>query len=53
METLSDELFEAIYGLIEEELEISTELVNTIVEYSTDAEQEFYLKWLEEFKSIL
>lgn len=46
METLSDELFEAIYGLIEEELEISSELVGAIVDYSIDAEQEHYMKWL-------
>lgn len=53
METLSDELFESIYGFIEEELGITNEVMESFADYCLDGEQSFYIEWLKDLKSII
>lgn len=43
IETLSEELFESIYGFIEEELGITNEVMESVADYCLDGEQSFYI----------
>ena len=51
IETLSDELFESIYGFIEEELGITNEVMESLADYCLDGEQSFYIEWLKDLKA--
>jgi hypothetical protein len=53
IETLSDELFESIYGFIEEELGITNEVMESLADYCLDGEQAFYIDWLKDLKAII
>ncbi len=53
IETLSDELFESIYGFLEEELAIKNETLESFADYCLDSEQTFYIGWLKDLKNIL
>lgn len=53
MESLSDELFEGIYGFLEQECEVNDELLESLGDYCIDAEQSFYINWLKDLKSLL
>lgn len=52
IETLSDELFEGIYGFLEADLGIKGETLDLFVDYCIDSEQTFYIKWLKDMKNI-
>jgi hypothetical protein len=53
METISDELFDAIYGFLEQECKIDNEALVTFADYCVDSEQQFYINWLKDLKNIL
>ena len=53
MESLSDELFEGIYGFLEQECQITDELLENFGDYCINAEQSFYINWLKDLKSLL
>ena len=53
IETLSEELFDAIYGFLEHDLNVSGETLNSLIEYSMDSEQQHYIQWLHDLKDIL
>lgn len=53
IETLSNELFESIYGFIEEELGINNEVMESFADYCLDGEQSFYIEWLKDLKAII
>ncbi len=53
IETLSEELFEALYTFIEEELGITNETMESFADYCLDGEQSFYIEWLKDLKSIV
>ena len=53
VESLSDELFEGIYTFLEQECEVTDELLETFGDYCIDAEQSFYINWLKDLKSMV
>jgi hypothetical protein len=53
MESLSDELFEGIYSFLEQDCEITEELLEAFGDYCIEAEQSFYIGWLKDLKSML
>jgi Mitochondrial glycoprotein len=53
METLSQELHEAFYGFIEKELGINDQILEELCDYCMDKEQQFYIEWLKDLKSII
>lgn len=53
MESLSDELFEGIYNFLEQECEITDELLESFGDYCIDAEQAFYINWLKDLKQMM
>lgn len=53
IETLSEELFQSLYGFIEEELGINNEVMESLADYCLEAEQSFYIEWLKDLKSIV
>ena len=53
VESLSDELHEGIYSFLEQECEVTDELLQDFGDYCVDAEQSFYINWLKDLKSML
>ncbi len=53
MQTVSDDLFESIYGFLEQECQVNNELLSKFADYCLDSEQQFYINWLKDLKSML
>lgn len=50
---MSDDLFESIYGFLEQECQVNNELLSKFADYCLDSEQQFYINWLKDLKSML
>ncbi|MFM7854648.1 MAG: hypothetical protein ACKO96_22660 [Flammeovirgaceae bacterium] len=53
LETISDELFDGIYGFLEQECKVDNALLGAFADYCVDSEQQFYINWLKDLKNML
>lgn len=53
VESLSEELFDGIYSFLENECQVDEALLEAFGDYCIDAEQAFYINWLNDLKSIV
>ena len=53
VDSLSEELLEGIYTFLEQECEVTEDLLQKFGDYCIDAEQSFYINWLKDLKSVV